>query len=163
MSRRRNGHQRNVDGLRAAAERKHQEAERKVDNAIRTLLRTGEPITFRRVATVAVVSTGWLYAQPDVKERIARLRGQPSQAARPPSERTSDASKDAIVRALRQRVTELDHERQQLLARIQHLEERIELLYGELYAKRPAERPGIIEVSHRLNQFDLQVPGDGGA
>jgi hypothetical protein len=37
---------------------------------------------------------------------------------------------------MRQRVTTLDNERQQLLARIQQLEERIEVLYGELYAKR---------------------------
>ncbi len=76
MSRRRTGHERNVEGLRAASARKHEEAERKVDNAIRGLLRAGEPITFRRVATVARVSTGWLYAQPDVKDRITRLRGQ---------------------------------------------------------------------------------------
>ena len=40
------------------------------------------------------------------------------------------------MRAMRQRVTTLDNERQQLLIRIQQLEERIEVLYGELYAKR---------------------------
>jgi hypothetical protein len=74
-------------------------------------------ITFRRVATVARVSTGWLYGQPDVKERIMRLRSQPTHEARPPAERASDASKDAIVRALRQRVNALDNERQHLLAR----------------------------------------------
>jgi hypothetical protein len=136
MSRRRTEHQRNVDGLRAAAERKHQEADRKVDNAIRALLRAGEPITFRRVASVARVSTGWLYAQPDVKERITRLRGQPDGKASPPAESASHASKDAIVRALRQRVGTLDDERRRLLARIQQLEERVEVLYGELYAKR---------------------------
>jgi hypothetical protein len=111
MSRRRTGHQRNVDGLRAAAERKHQDAKRKVDEAIRALLRAGEPITFRRVAIVARVSTGLLYAQPDVKEWITRLR-QLAHKAGPPAQRASDASKDAIVRALRQRVTTLDTERQ---------------------------------------------------
>jgi hypothetical protein len=136
MSRRRTGHERNVDGLRAAADRKHQEAARKVDDAIRGLLHAGEPITFRRVATVARVSTGWLYAQPDVKERIRRLRGQSADKAGPPAERASDASKDAIVRALRQRVTTLDNERHQLLARIDQLQQRIEVLYGEVYAKR---------------------------
>jgi predicted RNase H-like nuclease (RuvC/YqgF family) len=136
MSQRRTGHERNVDGLRAAADRKHQEAARKVYDAIRGLLRAAEPITFRRVATVARVSTGWLYAQPDVKERIRRLRGQPADKAGPPAERASYASKDAIVRALRQRVTTLDNERHQLLARIDQLQQRIEVLYGELYAKR---------------------------
>lgn len=140
MSRRRSGHQRNVDGLRAAAERKHQEAERKVDDAIRTLLRTGDPITFRRIAVVARVSTGWLYAQPDVKERITRLRAQLPEKQAAPAARASDASNHAIVRALRQHVGELDDERRQLLARIKELEERIEVLYGELYAK-PAIMP----------------------
>ena len=136
MNRRRTGHQRNVEGLLAASARKHEEAERKVDNAIRGLLRAGEPITFRRVATVARVSSGWLYAQPDVKERITHLRGQPADKAGPPAERASEASKEAIVRALRQRVGTLDDERRRLLARIQQLEERVEVLYGELYAKR---------------------------
>jgi Family of unknown function (DUF6262) len=136
MSRRRTEPQRNVDGLRAASARKHEEAEIKVGNAIRKLLRAGEPITFRRVASVARVSTGWLYAQPDVKERITRLRGQLADTPCPSAERASDASKDAMVRALRQRIGTLDDERRRLLARIQQLEERIEVLYGELYAKR---------------------------
>jgi Family of unknown function (DUF6262) len=136
MSRRRTEHRRNVGGLRAASARKHEEAERKVDNAIRGLLRAGEPITFRRVATVARVSTGWLYSQPDVKERITRLRGQLADKPGPPAESASDASKDAIVRALRQRIGTLCDERQRLHAHIQQLEGRIEVLYGELYAKR---------------------------
>jgi hypothetical protein len=138
MSRRRTEHQRNVDGLRAASARKHEEAELKVEHAIRELLRAGETITFRRVATVARVSTRWLYAQADVKERIMRLRGQPAEKPGRPAERASDASRYAIVRALRQRVTTLDIERQQLLARIDQLQQRIEVLYGELYAKHVA-------------------------
>jgi hypothetical protein len=48
-----------------------------------------------------------------------------------------------MVRALRQRVGALEGERQQLLARVQQLEERIELLYGELYAKRAAPPFGV--------------------
>ena len=144
MSRRRSGHQRNVDGLRAAAERKHQEAEHKVDEAIHALLRNAEPITFRRISMLARVSTSWLYAQPEVKERITRLRAQLPDKPSPPAEHASDASNHAMVRALRQHVGELDNERRQLLARIRELEERIEVLYGELYAKpatmaRPTE------------------------
>jgi hypothetical protein len=136
MSRRRVGHQRNLDGLRAASALKHHETERKVGDAIRALLRAGEAITFRRVASAAGVSTGWLYAQPDVKEQITRLRGQTVDMAGRPAERASDASKDAIVRALRQRVSTLDSERRLLLARVDELQQRIEVLYGVLYAKR---------------------------
>jgi hypothetical protein len=51
------------------------------------------------------------------------------------------------VRALRQRVGTLDVERRRLLARIQQLEERVEVLYGELYVKRgeppPAHLPPV--------------------
>ena len=64
------------------------------------------------------------------------LRGQPAHKVSPTGERASDASKNAVVHAMRQRVTALDDQRQQLLARIQQLEERIEVLYGELYANR---------------------------
>lgn len=139
MSRRHAVHQRNVAGLRAAAERKHQETGQKVDDAIRALLQSGEPVTFRSVAGYAGVSTGWLYAQPDVKERIKRLRGQAvGTLAR--AEPASDASKDAMMRALRQQVELLGDQRKQLLARIKQLEQRIEVLYGELYAKRPGDR-----------------------
>jgi hypothetical protein len=113
----------------------YEETELKVDNAIRELLRAGGPISFRRVATMARVCTGWLYAQPDVKEQIKRLRDQTvDKGGRP--ERASDASKDAIMRALRQHVSTIDKERQRLLARIDELQQRIEVLYGELYAKR---------------------------
>jgi len=70
-----------------------------------------------------------------VKERIIHLRGRPDRKARLPGERASDASKDAIVHALRQRVGALDDERRRLLIRIQQLEDRVEVLYGELYVK----------------------------
>jgi predicted nucleic acid-binding Zn-ribbon protein len=88
------------------------------------------------VASYAGVSTRWLYAQSDVKERITRLRGQSVRKLGAPAERASDASKDAMMRALRQQVELLDDQRKQLLARVKQLEERIEVLYGELYAKR---------------------------
>src|SRR6266702_2241453 len=118
MSRRHAVHQRNVAGLRAAAERKHQQAGQKVDDALRTLLQAGEPITFRRVAICAGVSTGWLYAQPDVKQRIMRMRGQSVRTLASRAERASDASKDAMMRARRQQVELLGEQRKQLLARI---------------------------------------------
>jgi hypothetical protein len=119
-----------------------QKRHRMVDNAVRKVLRAGEPITFRRVASVARVSTGWLYAQPDVKERITRLRGQPDGKAGPPPERASDASNDAVVRAVRQGVGTLDEERRRLLARVEQLKARVEVLYGDFYAKRAAMPSG---------------------
>ena len=106
---------------------------------------------------MARVSTGWLYAQPDVKERITRLRDQPDGKAGPPAERAPEASKDAIVRALRQRVGTLDDERRRLLARIEQLEARVEVLYGELYAKRaamPSGSPSAVKTSRATTDGD---------
>jgi hypothetical protein len=153
MSRRRVGHQRNVDGLLAASALKHQEAERKVGNAIRALLRAGETITFRRVASAAGVSTGWLYAQPDVKEQITRLRRQTVDMAGRPSERASDASKDAIVRALRERVSTLDKERQLLVARIDELQQ-----WDRSALRRVVRKAGRFAVRNcRFNSASLYV------
>jgi hypothetical protein len=53
------------------------------------------------------------------------------------------------VRALRQRVNALDNEREHLLARIDELQQRIEVLYGELYAKRVASPSALADAPPR--------------
>ena len=61
------------------------------------------------------------------------------------------------MRALRQRVGTLDEERRRLLARIEQLEARVDLLYGELYAKRaamPSGLPGAAKTSHATTDGD---------
>src|SRR5688572_12260700 len=98
-------HQRNIEGLKASAQQRHEAAKQRTERGIQQLIRDGRPINFKTVAEVAQVSTAWLYQQPDIKERIIRLRQQASPRPAPlPATRASDASKDAIIVTLRQRV-----------------------------------------------------------
>ncbi len=120
--------------------------------------------TYRRVASMAGVSTAWLYAQPEIKERIVRLRSQdPSRPTPAVAERASEASKNAMLHALRQRVADLEQDRRDLLKKIQQLEERAEVLYGELYRDRldrPQTDPDPIrrEHAHNVAEREDRVP-----
>lgn len=120
-------HQRNIAGLRASAKQRHENAVRRAEEAIQTLLRERRPITFRAVAAAAQVSSAWLYQNEAIKARIQHLREQTSDSPPPPpQQRASDASKDAMLTALRQRVKKLEEENREL-------RQQIEVAYGQLY------------------------------
>jgi hypothetical protein len=51
------------------------------------------------------------------------------------------------VRAVRQGVGTLDEERRRLLARVEQLKARVEMLYGELYARRAAMPSGLLSAA----------------
>jgi uncharacterized protein YceH (UPF0502 family) len=77
------------------------------------------------------VSTAWLYQHPEIRERIEHLREQRSlHAGSAPKMRASDASKDAMQTALRQRVKQLEAENREL-------KQQLEVVYGQLYKKQP--------------------------
>jgi hypothetical protein len=85
----------NTAPIIAAARKRHEFTRAKAIQALRELDRTGAPITFQTVATAAAVSRSWLYAQPDIRAEIERLRDTTRRAPSPPiptSQRTSDAS-----------------------------------------------------------------------
>jgi hypothetical protein len=105
--------QRNTDGLKEAAQKKRLAAFAQTESAIKQLLRQGQPITFEAVAQLAGVTRGWLYKQPDLKERITALRDQslPQKGTRQPA---SEASKGAIIMTLRQQVKALRQEKELL-------------------------------------------------
>jgi Family of unknown function (DUF6262) len=126
------GWARNVAGLRAAAQAKAAATHARVEAAIALLLKEGRAVSFRAVALTAPCSTAWLYAHADVKGRIAHLRAQQAprpKAVVPPQERASDASKDAVIAALRKRVKDVHAENATLRAQL-------EVAYGELAAAR---------------------------
>ncbi len=86
-------------------------------------------MNFRRVAETAGVSAAWLYKEPAVKARIEQLRAQgPPRVAPASPHRASDASKDAMLVALRQRVKSLEQE-------TRALKQKVEAVYGQLYAR----------------------------
>jgi Family of unknown function (DUF6262) len=120
-------HERNIEGLRKSAERRHQQAMQRTEEGIRRLLQEGRPVNFNTVAQIANVSTAWLYQQAEVRSRVEHLREQnTSRAATKPKTSASDASKDAMLAALRQRVKQVEAENREL-------KQQLEVVYGQLY------------------------------
>jgi hypothetical protein len=123
--------ERNIEGLLKSAELRHQQTTQRADEGIRHLLQEGRPVNFQTVAEAAHISTAWLYQHPEIRGRIEHLREQrflPTGAA--PKMKASDASKDAMQVALRQRVKQLEAENRELKLQL-------EVVYGQLYKKQP--------------------------
>jgi len=127
-------HERNIEGLKRSAKLRHQDAVQRTDQGIRQLVLAKRPVNFRTVAEIARVSSAWLYRQTDIRQRIEHLRTQQGSAS---TERTgqdthqngavraSDASKDALLATLRQRVKQVEEENRNLKAQL-------EVVYGQL-------------------------------
>jgi hypothetical protein len=135
-------HTRNVTGMVQHAEGRRSGARQRAENAIRTLAESGEEVNFRRVSEMGRVSSAFLYREVDLADRIRQLRaqGQPRRAHHS-SERASDASKDAIIKTLRLRITELEQTRRELADKNQQLQKQVEVLYGELYGRQGRAHP----------------------
>jgi TPP-dependent 2-oxoacid decarboxylase len=115
--------------LQKAAQEKAEATAQRVDDAIRLLLKERKPINFKVVAETARVSTAWLYAHEEIKQRIIHLRASQSPKASlalPLREQASNASKDAVIAALRKKAKEQEEE-------IHQLKRQLEVAYGHLY------------------------------
>jgi len=118
--------QRNVSGLRQNAQLKRQESFAKVDRGIKQLIREKQPITFNAVAAASGVSKAWLYKEPEVKARIQQLRQQTAGARGVHRvQEPSSASKDAVIRTLKERIKKLEAENSEL-------RKQNEVVYGQL-------------------------------
>jgi hypothetical protein len=96
----------NPDNLRAAAQRKSQATTKGAEAALRTMIKSSEPITFRGVARTAGCSIDFLYDNPDLRGRIERLRSQ--QQTRPaPAAPNESGTNGSVIRALTAQVTDL--------------------------------------------------------
>jgi hypothetical protein len=60
--------------LREAARRRQQLARDRAERAISELTKAGEPVNYRNVARHGGVSVDFLYSDPGLRDRIARLR-----------------------------------------------------------------------------------------
>jgi hypothetical protein len=100
----------NPDNLRRAARAKSAAAAERAEGALRSMLKTGEPITFRGVAGTAGVSLDFLYRSAQLRPRIEQLRAQQRRA---PSPGRSDSTTDqvdndgSVVRTLTAQLREL--------------------------------------------------------
>jgi hypothetical protein len=119
----------NIEGLRKAARQKAEMTRRRAEEAIALLLKQQRPVNFKTVAQTAQISTAWLYANEEIKQRILHLRSQQPPSAQvkiPVREQASSASKDAVMAALKTRVREQAE-------KIKQLERQLEVAYGLLY------------------------------
>jgi len=122
---------RNIDDLQRSAQKKAELTKHRAEEAITLLLKERRPITFKAVAQTARISTAWLYANEDIKQRILHLRRQQTPEASitlPLREQASNASKETMIAALQRRVKEQ-------AAEIRALKRQLEVVYGQLAKK----------------------------
>ena len=119
----------NVEGLRRAAQQKAEMTRLRAEEAIALLLKQQRPVNFKTVAETAQISTAWLYSNEDIKMQVIHLRAQQAPQAQvkiPPREHATNASKDAMIAALKTRVREQTEE-------ILELRKQLEVAYESLY------------------------------
>jgi DNA repair exonuclease SbcCD ATPase subunit len=136
------GWERNTDGIKAAAQRKRQEAFARTEEAIKKLLKEKCSINFESVAEAASVTRAWLYKQPDLRSRIETLRQQQSPKRESlPQLKASDKSKDTFI-------IEIRKQNKELRTKIQQLNKELEIVHGRAL--------GIEDLQQRITELEQQ-------
>jgi hypothetical protein len=124
--------------LNAAAKAKSRTKTAAAEQAIRALLKRGEPVTFQSVCREANVSQAFLYKNADLRGRIEQLRGQAHASARVPRQ---PADADAVVFALTSQIGQLKKQHRE---EVQTLRAALEQAHGEnLALRRELARRGV--------------------
>jgi Family of unknown function (DUF6262) len=123
----------NTRGLLAHAQRKSQQTQQRVHQAIDQLLREQQIVNFNTVAKAANATKSYLYAHQDVRERIEALRTQQGQerierqwAERQLRQARTDKTKDVLLAAKDRRIKTLEAENRKL-------KEELKVALGKLY------------------------------
>lgn len=119
-------HKRNTLGLKNAAQLRRENTIKRVNAAVKLLVKENRVINFNSVAKVANVGKTWLYKENDIRERILGLRISSQNQMQNMTQVTNSASKDALIKMLKQRVKELEKDNR-------NLKRQVEILYGELH------------------------------
>jgi hypothetical protein len=112
-----------ASALVTAARQRRELTRAKAIQALRELDRAGTPITFQVVAHAAAVSRSWLYAQPDIRAEIQRLRAATRRAPTPPIPAAQRATADSLRQRLEtthERIRQLTDENQRLRRQLAH-------------------------------------------
>ena len=114
----------NTRFLIQAAHQRSQATRQRAIQALRDLAAASDPITFQTIARTAGVSRSWLYAQPDPRAELERLRAlstrAPTSPPVPAQQRATDASlrrRPEAVNAEIRRLRTQNHQLRQQLAR----------------------------------------------
>jgi hypothetical protein len=128
---------RRVAVLTAAAKAKTEAKTTAAEQAIRALIKRGEPVTFQAVQRQAGVSHAFLYGHPELRSRIEQLRAQ----ARPPRvEPTPPDPESTLVLAL---TSQINHLKRQHRHEVRALRAALEQAHGEnLDLRRELTRAG---------------------
>lgn len=121
-------HQRNTESMVEFNKGKSISKSNAVDDAIKRLIKSGQPINFNSVVAEAGVSKSYLYNNSDHRRRIEELRQQQTGRTSQKSTRSekSDASKDIVIASLKKRNHELEK-------RVALLENENKKMRGKLY------------------------------
>lgn len=111
----------NSHHLAAAARQRHEQTMAKAHEAMRHLEASGAAVTIAAIAAKAGVSRAWLYAEPDLRNRLNALRNNRLVTPPAPVQPSSDASLRARLTLAHQRIRELADDNQQLRAQIARL------------------------------------------
>ncbi len=101
----------------AAARRRSAATRRRAAAALRRLDAAGQPISFDALAREAQVSRSWLYAQPDLRAEVERLRDQRRPRAQqriPGRQRATEASLQCRLELATERVRQLEADNRRL-------------------------------------------------
>lgn len=103
---------------------------KKVDEAIKRLIRANENINFNSISSEAGVSKATLYNNKDFRSRIEILRNQQSQVQTPKQikREMNDNNKDALIASLKRKTKKLEEENKQL-------REQLKVAYADVYKK----------------------------
>lgn len=141
----------NTRHIIAAARQRRELTRAKAVQALRVLDAKGVPVTFDAVAAAAGVSRSWLYAQPDIRTEIERLRSVSGRAPATPvpsRQRSSDASLLRRLEAANQRIRQLTEENRVLRTQLaQALGERRAAANRETAAARTASRRNSVTIN----------------
>ena len=127
-------HKRNTTGLASAAKERREETIKRVDTAIKQLVKEKKPINFNSISKTANVGKPWLYQESSVRQQIENLRQKTRLSAghnrrdKIQMDNASNKSKDNLIHMLKERINKLEIENKKL-------HEQVEVLYGEIYLK----------------------------
>jgi hypothetical protein len=121
----------NTANLKAAAARRHQAAAQRAEAGLDTLIRSGEQVTFRGLASASGVSLEFLYNHPPIRSRIEHLRAR-QQAAAPPARPAASSGEPGqasnVIRTLSAELTALKARHR---AEVTRLRQELEAAHGE--------------------------------
>jgi predicted Zn-dependent protease len=132
-----NNRNQRVAVLAAAAKAKSQAKTTAAEQAIRSLIKRGQPITFQAIARASGVSHAFLYNHPELRGRIEHLRARHRQQPQPPDAGDTDNN---LLLAL---TTQIERLKKQHRTEVQALQAALEQAHGEnLSLRRELARRG---------------------